>query len=157
MLLTFLFTSSIIFSQKKKNFIAEVKNSEVNIKLHRLIEFNHTDAKKGNKYVVAEITIENISDKNIAVGADYTMSISIIDDEGNKYRSGLKGTGIVSTYLTKEGSEKQDQKAFNLCFSDKFPPKTKAKSFLCGFEIPINANIVSFGVKDKNLWNGIKK
>jgi hypothetical protein len=155
--LTFLVVSSTNFSQKKNTFIAEVKNNEVTIKLHRIIEVKDSDSKKGFKYLVTDITIENISDKNITVGAEYTMNITLIDDAGIKYRSGLKGTGIVSTYLTKAGSEEQDQKAFNLCFSDKFPPKTKARSFLCGFEVPTGANIVSFGIKDKNLWNSIKK
>jgi hypothetical protein len=90
------------------------------------------------------------------MGADYTMSITIKDDKGNEYRSGLKGEGIVSTYLSKNGSEQQDSKAHNLCFSDNFPAKTKARSLLCGFEIPKNAKIVSFGVKKKNLLSTIK-
>lgn len=140
---------SIGFSQKKNAVLSELKNNEVKIKLHRLIEFNDSDAKSGKKFLVADITIENISDKSIQMGAEYTMNITIKDDKGNEYRSGLKGEGIVSTYLTKDGSEEQDSKAHNLCFSDNFPVKTKARSFLCGFEIPKDAKIVSFGVKKK--------
>lgn len=147
---------SIGFSQKKNAVLSELKNNEVKIKLHRLIEFNDSDAKSGKKFLVADITIENISDKSIQMGAEYTMNITIKDDKGNEYRSGLKGEGIVSTYLTKDGSEEQDSKAHNLCFSDNFPVKTKARSFLCGFEIPKDAKIVSFGVKKKNLWSTIK-
>lgn len=150
------FAASISYSQNKNAVISEVKNEEVKIKLHRLLEFNDSGAKSGNKYVVADITIENTSAKNIEIGAEYTMSISIKDDKGNEYRSGLKGAGIVSTYLTSSNSEEQDSKAYNLCYSDKFPPKTKARSFLCGFEIPKDAKIVSFGVKKKNLWSTVK-
>jgi hypothetical protein len=90
------------------------------------------------------------------MGAEYTMSLTIKDANGNEYRSGLKGAGIVSTYLRQFGDEKQDQKAHNLCFSDNFPPKIKARSLLCGFQIPKNSKIVSFGVKKKNLWSAIK-
>lgn len=147
---------SISFSQKKNAVISEVKNNEVTIKLHRLIEFKDPDTKSGNKFLVADITIENISDKSIQMGAEYTMSITLKDDKGNEYRSGLKGEGIVSTYLTKDGSEEQDSKAHNLCFGDNFPVKTKARSLLCGFKVPINAKIVSFGVKKKNLWSAVK-
>ncbi len=147
---------SISFSQKKNAVISELKNNEVKIKLHRLIEFKDSDTKSGYKFLVADITIENISDKSIQMGAEYTMSITIKDDKGNEYRSGLKGEGIVSTYLTKDGSEDQDSKAHNLCFSDNFPVKTKARSFLCGFKVPVDSKIVSFGVKKKNLWSTIK-
>lgn len=150
------FTLSISFSQNKNAVISKLKNNEVNIKLHRFIEFSDSQVKSGNKFLVADITIENISDKNIEIGSEYTMSITIKDDKGNEYRSGLKGAGIVSTYLTKNNSEEQDSKSYNLSFSDKFPPKTKARSFLCGFEIPKDAKIVSFGVKKKNLWSNIK-
>lgn len=150
------FTTTITFSQNKNAVISELKNNEVKIKLHRFIEFSDSEAKSGNKFLVADITIENISDKNIEIGAEYTVSITIKDDKGNEYRSGLKGAGIVSTYLTKNNSEEQDSKAYNLCFGDKFPPKTKARSFLCGFEVPQDSKIVSFGVKKKNLWSGVK-
>ena len=150
------FAVSIGHSQNKNSVIAEVKNNEVTIKLHRLIEFNDSDAKSGNEFLVADITIENISGKNVAMGTDYTMTITIKDSKGNEYRSGLKGEGIVSTYLTKSGSEEQDSKAHNLCFTDTFPAKTKARSFLCGFEIPKDAKIVSFGLKKKNLWSAVK-
>ncbi|MEO8231676.1 MAG: hypothetical protein ABI638_05315 [Ignavibacteriota bacterium] len=158
-LITFLLITLVVstgFSQKKNAVISELKNSEVTIKLHRLIEFKDSDTKSGNKFLVADITIENISDKKIEMGAEYTMSITLKDDKGNEYRSGLKGEGIVSTYLTKDGSEEQDSKAHNLCFSDNFPVKTKARSFLCGFKVPVDAKIVSFGIKKKNLWSAVK-
>jgi len=150
------FVASIGYSQNKNAVISELKNDEVKIKLHRFIEFNDSDAKNGMKFLVADITIENISGKSVAMGTDYTMSITIKDSKGNEYRSGLKGEGIISSYLTKENSEEQDSKAHNLCFSDSFPAKTKARSFLCGFEVPKDAKIVSFGVKKKSLWSTIK-
>jgi hypothetical protein len=90
------------------------------------------------------------------MGSDYTMTITIKDDKGNEYRSGLRGEGIVSTYLIRQDSEEQDTKAHNLCFTDNFPAKTKARSLLCGFEVPKDAKIVSFGLKKKNLWSPIK-
>ncbi len=154
--LLLIFTASISFSQNKNAVISEVNNNEVKIKLHRLIEFNDSNAKSGNKFLVADITIENISSTSIEMGAEYTMSITIKDANGNEYRSGLKGEGIVSNYLTKSGSDEQDQKAHNLCFSDKFPAKTKARSLLCGFQVPKDAKIVSFGVKKKSLWSTIR-
>lgn len=149
-------STSASFSQSKNAVISEIKNNEVIIKLHRLIDFYDTKSKDGNKYLVADITIENISNKSIEMGADYTMSITIKDANGNEYRSGLKGAGIVSSYLAKNGSDEQDQKAYNLSFSSDFPAKTKARSLLCGFEVPKDAKIVSFGIKKKNLWNSIK-
>jgi len=158
-LITFLltvFAVSIGYSQNKNAVISELKNDEVKIKLHRFIEFNDSNAKSGNKFLVADITIENISGKSVAMGTDYTMTITIKDSKGNEYRSGLKGEGIVSNYLTKSGSEEQDSKAHNLCFTDTFPAKTKARSFLCGFEVPKDAKIVSFGLKKKNLWSAVK-
>lgn len=148
-----LFTISIS-SQKKGDVIAELKNIEVVIKLHKLIEFG--GAKEGYKFLVAEITIENISDKSINMGAEYTMSIELKDSKGNEYRSGLRGAGIVSSYLASNPNVKQDQKAYNLCFSDNFPAKTKARSYLCGYEVPKDVQIVAFGVKKKNLWSEIK-
>lgn len=155
-ILLLILTSQMIYSQNKNSVIAELKNNEVKITLHKLIEFNDSKAKSGNKFLIADITIENISDKKINMGADYTMSITIKDDKGNEYRSGLKGEGIVSTYLTKNQDAEQDQKAHTLAFGDSFPPKTKARSFLCGFEVPQDSKIVSFGVKKKNLWSGVK-
>lgn len=152
----FIFSAAFVLSQNKNAVISEIKNNEVIIKLHRLIDFYDTKAKDGNKYLVADITIENISSKSIEMGADYTMSMTIKDVNGNEYRSGLKGAGIVSTYLAKHGSDEQDQKAYNLSFSGNFPAKTKARSLLCGFEVPKDAKIVSFGIKKKNLWSGIK-
>lgn len=155
--ITFLLVAiSAIFtlSQNQHAVISEVKNNEVIIKLHKLIEFN--DSKSNNKYLVADITIENISGKSIEMGAEYTMGITIKDASGKEYRSGLKGAGIVASYLAKNGNDAQDQKAYNLCFSDNFPPKTKARSLLCGFEVPKDAKIISFGVKKKNLWGAIK-
>ncbi|MDP2363378.1 MAG: hypothetical protein Q8M94_06365 [Ignavibacteria bacterium] len=149
-------TEIIIFPQKRNAVISELKNDEVTIKLHKFYEFNDADKKSENKFLVAEITIENISDKSIKMGAEYTMSITVKDASGNEYRSGLKGAGIVSTYLRQYGDEKQDQKAHNLCFSDNFPSKTKARSLLCGFEVPKDVKIDSFGVKKKNLWSTIK-
>lgn len=138
--------------------IAEVKNSEVSVKLHVLLDFTNPGSKPkdGNKFVVAEITLENLTDKTVAMGSEYTMSITIKDVNGNEYRSGLKGAGIVSSYVTKNPSYKQDQAANKLAYEEKFPAKTKAKSLLCGFEIPKDAKIVSFGVKKKNLWSTIK-
>jgi hypothetical protein len=141
-------------AQNKSDVIAELKNNVVVIKLHKLIEFG--GAKEVNKFLVAEITIENISDKSINMGAEYTMSIELKDSKGNEYRSGLKGAGIVSSYLAANPNVKQDQKAYNLCFSDNFPAKTKARSYLCGYEVPKDAQIVTFGVKKKNLWSEIK-
>ena len=155
-LLLLLITAQTLFTQNKNAVISEVKNTEVKIKLHKLIEFNDAKAKSGNKFIIADITIENISDKNIEMGAEYTMSITIKDDKGNEYRSGLKGEGIVSTFLTKNENIEQNQKDHTLAFSDNFPPKTKARSFLCGFEVPKDAKIVSFGVKKKNLWSTVK-
>ena len=149
-------TASLSFSQKKNAVISEVKNNEVKIKLHKLVEFNDSKAGSGNRFIIADITIENTSPKSIKMGAEYTMSLNLKDDAGNEYRSGLKGAGIVSFFLTKTDQEKQDQKAYNLCFSDNFPSKTKARSLLCGFEVPKNAKIVSFGVKKKNLWSTVK-
>ena len=73
-LITFLFiisTASLSVSQNKNAVMSEVKNEEVKIKLHRLIEFNDSDTKSGNKFLVADITIENISGKSIEMGAEY--------------------------------------------------------------------------------------
>lgn len=142
--------------QKKDKPIAELKNNEVVIKLYKLIESNNSGVKNGNKHLIADIEIENISGKSIQMGAEYTMGLTIKDASGNEYRSGLKGEGIVSSYLAKNGNEKQDQKAHNLCFSDNFPSKTNARSLLCGFEVPRDAKIVSFGVKKKNIWTNVK-
>lgn len=154
-ILLFIIMSVINLSaQKRGDVIAEIKNNEVIIKLHKLIEFG--GAKEGYKFLIAEISIENISDENINIGADYTMSIELKDSKGNEYRSGLRGAGIVSSYLASNPEVKQDQKSYNLSYSDKFPPKTKARSFLCGYEVPKDAKIVSFGVKKKNLWSDIK-
>lgn len=151
-----LITTMMVYPQSKNTVISEVKNSEVKIKLHKLIEFNDSKAKSGNKFLISDITIENTSDKKINMGADYTMSITIKDDKGNEYRSGLKGEGIVSTFLTKNENIEQNQKDHTLAFSENFPPKTKARSFLCGFEVPKDAKIVSFGVKKQNLWSTVK-
>lgn len=68
------------------------------------------DAKSGKKFLVADITLENISGKTVAMGTDYTMSITIKDSKGNEYRSGLKGEGIISTYLTKKAPKSKTQK-----------------------------------------------
>jgi hypothetical protein len=152
-----IFTFFNLSAQNRNLVIAELKNNEVSIKLHRLIDFNDSKAKEGNKFVVADITLENISNKNIEMGAEYTMGITIKDANGNEYRSGLKGEGIVSSYLIKDSHYDQDQKAHNLSFGDMFPPKTKARSLLCGFEVPKDAKIVFFGVKKKNMWGDIKK
>ena len=150
--------TSFGFSQKKKDEVTEVKNNEVKITLHKLIDFSDskTKAKDGYKFYVADITIENISGKLVDMGTEYTMNISVKDAEGNEYRSGLRGAGIVSFYLTQFGNEKQDQKAYNLCFGNSFPSKIKARSILCGFEVPKDAKIVSFGVKKKNIWSAVK-
>ena len=150
------FAYSAAISQNKNAVVSEVKNEEIKIKLHKLVEFNDSKAKSGNKFLIADITIENLSNKSIEMGAEYTMSITIKDDKGNEYRSGLKGEGIISTYLKKNENVEQDQKAHTLAFSDNFPSKAKARSFLCGFEVPKDAKIVSFGVKKKNLWGSIK-
>lgn len=143
-----------LFPQKKNEPLAVIKNNEVIITLHRLIETNSD--KEGFKFLIADITIENISGKDINMGAEYTMGIEIKDKKGNEYRSGLRGAGIVSSFLAKNADYKQDQKAYNLSFSDKFPSKTKVRSFLCGYEVPNDAQIVQFGVKKKNLWTDIK-
>lgn len=143
-----------LLAQKKSEPLAVIKNNEVIITLHRLIETNSD--KEGFKFLVADINIENISGKDINMGAEYTMSIEIKDKKGNEYRSGLRGAGIVSSFLARNTDYKQDQKAYNLSFGDKFPPKTKARSYLCGYEVPDDAQIVQFGVKKKNLWTDIK-
>lgn len=148
--------NTVNFSQNKNSLISEVKNEEVKIKLHRLIEFNDSKAGSGNKFLIADITIENISSKSIEMGAEYTMSINLKDAAGNEYRSGLKGAGIISFYLTKTEHEPQDQKAYNLCFGKNFSSKTKARSLLCAFQVPKDAKIVSFGLKNKNLWSTVK-
>jgi hypothetical protein len=153
-LLLFVFISVFTLPQNKNVLISELKNNEVIIKLHKFIEFNSQNNK--NKFLVADITIDNISGKSIAMGSDYTMGITIKDATGKEYRSGLKGAGIVASYLAKHGNDEQDQKAYNLCFSDNFPPKTKVRSLLCGFEVPQDAKIVSFGIKKKNLWDSVK-
>lgn len=157
-LLIIALTVSINFPQKQPAVIAEVKNSEVSVKLHRLLDFNNssTKPKDGYKFVVSEITLENLSNKAVAMGSEYTMSISLKDAEGNDYRSGLKGAGIVSNYLIKNNNYKQDPDANKLSYDSNFPAKKKARSLLCGFEIPKNAKIVSFGIKKKNLWSAIK-
>jgi len=154
----FLFVTAFTYSQKNNSVIAEVKSSEVSVKLHQLLDFTNPDAKPKdeNKFIVAEITLENFSAKAVAMGSEYTMSITIKDANGNEYRSGLKGAGIVSSYLIKNKSYQQDQAANKLSYDENFPAKTKAKSLLCGFEIPKDAKIVSFGVKKKNLWSTIK-
>ena len=148
----------VSFAQNTNSTIVEVKNSEVSVKLNKLLDFTNfsTKPKDGNKFIVAEITLENLTDKTIAMGSEYTMSITIKDASGNEYRSGLKGAGIVSSYITKNPAYKQDQAANKLAYEEKFPAKTKAKSLLCGFEIPKDAKIVSFGVKKKNIWSAIK-
>ena len=151
-----IFTFVNLSAQKKTPVISELKNNEVDIKLHRLIEFNDTNSKSGNKFLVADITIENTSNNSVEMGSEYTMGFMIKDASGKEYRSGLKGAGIVSSYLAKNGSDEQDQKAYNLSFSNTFPAKTKARSLLCGFEVPKDVKIVSFGVKKKNLWGDIK-
>ena len=150
--------TAFAFSQKNNSVIAEVKSSDVSVKLHQLLDFTNPDSKPkdGQKFVVAEITLENFSSKAVAMGSEYTMSITIKDDKGNEYRSGLKGASIVSSYLIKNKSYQQDQSANKLSYDENFPAKTKAKSLLCGFEIPKDAKIVSFGVKKKNLWSVIK-
>jgi hypothetical protein len=138
--------------------IAEVKSSDVSVKLHQLIDFTNPDTKPkdGSRFIVAEITLENFSNKAVAMGSEYTMSITVKDASGNEYRSGLKGAGIVSSYLIKNTSYKQDQSSNKLSYDENFPAKTKAKSLLCGFEIPKDAKIVSFGVKKKSLSSTIK-
>lgn len=153
-----LFVSAFAYSQKNNSVLAEVKSSDVSVKLHQLIDFTNPDSKPkdGQKFIVAEITLENFSSKAVAMGSEYTMSITIKDDKGNEYRSGLKGAGIVSSYLIKNKSYQQDQSANKLSYDENFPAKTKAKSLLCGFEIPKDAKIVSFGVKKKNLWGPVK-
>ncbi len=148
--------SASSFSQNKLNTIAKISNDEVRISLIKLHPFSSSNNKSGNKFLVAEILIENISDKVINMGADYSMSLIIIDSDGKEYKSGIKGAGIVSEFLTKFPDIEQDQKAYNLAFSDKFPAKSKAHSFLCGYEVPDDAQIVKFGVKKKNLFSDLK-
>lgn len=153
-----LISTQFSLSQNDNKVIAEVKNSEVSVKLHQLLDFHNPGSKPkdGNKFVVAEITLENLTARNVSMGSEYTMSVTLKDANGNEYRSGLKGAGIVASYLTKNQNYKQDQAANKLAYDEKFPAKTKAKSLLCGFEIPKDAKIVSFGVKKKNLWSAVK-
>lgn len=143
--------------QNKLKPVAKVSNDEVIISLIKLHSFSSENNKEGHKFVVAEILIENISDKFINMGADYSMSLILIDSAGKEYKSGIKGAGIVSEFLTKATDIEQDQKAYNLSFSEKFPPKSKAHSFLCGYEVPVDAQIKKFGVKKKNLFSEIKQ
>lgn len=144
------------FSQNKINPIAKISNDEVRISLIKFHPLSSSNNKSGHKFLIAEIQIENISDKTLNIGSDYSMSMIIIDSDGKEYKSGIKGAGIVSEFLTKFTDIEQDQKAYNLSFSDAFPPKTKARSFLCGYEVPDDARIVKFGVKKKNLFSEIK-
>lgn len=154
--LLFVILSVSSFSQNKINPIAKISNDEVKISLIRFHQFSSSNNKPGNKFLVAEIVIENISDKAINIGADYSMSLVIIDSDGKEYKSGLKGAGIVSEFLTKFPDIEQDQKAYNLAFSDNFPAKSKAQSFLCGYEVPDDVQIIKFGVKKKNLFSDLK-
>jgi len=144
------------FAQNKLNPIAKISNEDVRISLIKFHSFISSNNKTDHKFLVAEVLIENLSDKTINMGADYSMSIIIIDSKGNEYKSGIKGAGIVSEFLTKFPDIEQDQKAYNLSFSDQFPPKAKAHSFLCGYEVPEDVQIVKFGVKKKNLFSEIK-
>lgn len=144
------------FAQNKISPISKISNDEVIISLIKLHSFTSDNNKSGHKYLVAEVIVENISDKTLNIGADYTMSLILIDSDGKEYKSGIKGAGIVSEFLTKFPKKEQDQKAYNLLFSEKFPPKTKAHSYLCGYEVPNNASITKFGVKKKNLFAEIK-
>lgn len=143
-------------AQNKKSSLATVSNDEVIISLIKLHPFSSSNNKAGHKYLVAEILIENTSDKIINMGAEYSMSIILIDSNGKEYKSGIKGAGIVSEFLTKYPDIEQDQKAYNLSFSDRFPPKSKAHSFLCGYELPEDVKVVKFGIKKKNLFAEIK-
>ncbi len=145
-----------LFSQNKINLIAKVSNDEVRISLVKFHSLSSSNNKSGHKFLIAEVIIENISDRIINMGSEYSMSLIIIDSDGKEYKSGIKGAGIVSEFLTKFPDIEQDQKAYNLSFSDSFPPKTKARSFLCGYEVPDDARIVKFGVKKKNLFSEIK-
>lgn len=149
-------TNQISFAQNKKSYLATVSNEEVKISLIKLHPFSSSNNKDGHKFLVAEILIENVSDKIINMGSEYSMSLVLIDSNGKEYKSGIKGAGIVSEFLTKDSDVEQDQKAYNLSFSDKFPPKTKAQSFLCGYEVPNNAQIIKFGIKKKNLFSEIQ-
>jgi hypothetical protein len=148
--------NQISFAQNKKSFLTTISNDEVKISLIKLHPFSSSNNKDGHKFLVAEILIENVSDKIINIGSEYSMSMVLIDSNGKEYKSGIKGAGIVSEFLTKDSDIEQDQKAYNLSFSDKFPPKTKAQSFLCGYEVPNNAQIVKFGIKKKNLFSEIQ-
>jgi len=148
--------NQISFAQNKKSFLTTISNDEVKISLIKLHPFSSSNNKDGHKFLVAEILIENVSDKIINIGSEYSMSLVLIDSNGKEYKSGIKGAGIVSEFLTKDSDIEQDQKAYNLSFSDKFPPKTKAQSFLCGYEVPNNAQIVKFGIKKKNLFSEIQ-
>jgi hypothetical protein len=147
---------SINLAQSKISAISSIANDEVQISLIKLHSFSSSNNKSGHKYLVAEVLIENLSNKSIKMGSDYSMGLILIDSKGNEYKSGIKGAGIVSEFLTKFSEIQQDQKAYNLSFSDKFPPEAKAKSLLSGFEIPNDAQIVKFGVKKKNLFSEIK-
>ncbi|MCX7612013.1 MAG: hypothetical protein N2043_10560 [Ignavibacterium sp.] len=146
---------SYIYSQEKVLPIAKISNDEVKISLLNLHSFNSDNNKEEHKFIVAEVIIENISDKYINMGSEYSMSLIIIDADGKEYKSGIKGAAIVSEFLTKFPKFQQDQNAYNLCFSDKFPPKTKVRSFLCGYEVPENSQIKKFGVKKKNIFASI--
>ena len=128
------FAVSIGFSQNKNAVISELKNDEVKIKLHRFIEFNDSDAKSGNKFLVADITLENISGKSVTMGAEYTMSITIKDANGNEYRSGLKGEGIISTYLINKAMRNRTRKHTTFVSVITFLQKQKQDHFCADFK-----------------------
>lgn len=142
----------IIVAQNINKPIAFISNDNVNISLLNLIPFNSSNNKDGFKFHVAEVLIKNISDNFINMGAEYSMNLILVDSNDNEYKSGIKGAGIISEFLNKFPNIQQDPKSYSLSFSDKFPPKIKAQSFLCGYEVPENALLVKFGVKKKNLF-----
>ncbi len=84
------------------------------------------------------------------------MSLVLLDSKENKYKPSIKGTVIVSEFLSKFPEFQQNQKDYNLSFSDKFPSKSKAQSYLFGFEVPTLEKLLKFGVKKKNLFSDFK-
>ncbi|NWF49965.1 MAG: hypothetical protein HXY49_05435 [Ignavibacteriaceae bacterium] len=163
LIISILVSSVFIKAQNNSDIISEIKNDEVIIRLHKLIDFSDIKEemfvkmpKDDHKYYVAEISMENISSKEIDMGGKYTIYLTLKDAKGNEYKSGLKGMSIVSYYNTQKGKSLYNKKSNDLCWGSSFPAKTKARTLLCGFEVPKDAKLTSFGISKYKLWNTIK-
>jgi hypothetical protein len=154
-ILLMLFSITLITPQNKNAVISELKNNEVSIKLHRLIDFNSSSVKSGYKFLVADITIENTSGKSIEMGAEYTMSITIKDANGNEYRSGLKGAGIVSSYLAKNGMTNRIKKHIIFALAITFLQKQKHDLYFVVLKFQKMLKLFP-SVKKENMWSDLK-